>query len=71
MQKCGKQYIGETYRTFGERMNEHLRYIKNQSKYDEPKGRHFNLPGYDHKRIEKEEFFIDQLKTRHPMQLND
>ncbi len=36
--KCGKQYIGETYRQFYIRMNEHLRYIRNPSQYDEPTG---------------------------------
>jgi hypothetical protein len=44
--KCKKQYIGETYRPFHKRMEEHLRYIKNPATYDEPTGRHFNSPGH-------------------------
>ncbi len=81
--RCGKQYVGETYRAFETRMKEHLRYIRKPSQYDKPTGRHFNQNGhnitdfqcrviyifggipqrYDHRRIEKEEFLIDQLKT--------
>ncbi len=45
--KWGKQYVGETYRPFNERMKEHLRYIKIPSKYNEPTSRHFNLPEHN------------------------
>jgi len=89
--KCKMQYVGETYRQFGIRMKEHLRYIKNPSQYDEPTGRHFNSKGHNisdftcrviwtlkgkpekssPQRIKKEEFFIDQLKTRKPRGMND
>ena len=42
---CNKQYVGETKRTFHERVREHFRNIrKGISK--EPLGRHFNLPGH-------------------------
>ncbi len=66
-------------------------YKTNLSQYDEPTGRHFNLPNhnvndfnckiiqimgtkpkrFDPQRIEKEECWIDQLKTRTPQGLND
>ena len=89
--KCKKQYVGETCREFDTRMKEHLRYIRNPHQYDEPTGRHFNLPGHhisdfncrvihtmgtipirnDQRRIQKEEFYIDQLKTRTPRGLNE
>ena len=88
--KCGKQYVGETYRTFEVRMKEHTRYIKLKD-LTQSTGRHFNLAGHtsldfhchvihllhgtpirkDDKRTEKEELFIDQLKTREPLSLND
>jgi len=43
--KCGKQYVGETYRTFKERMKEHQRYIRNKDT-SQTTGCHFNLPGH-------------------------
>ena len=87
--KCGKQYVVETYRTFEDRMKEHTRYIKLKD-LTQSTGRHFNLPGHsyldfhcrvihllygtpirrDEKRTDKEESFIDQVKTREPLGLN-
>jgi hypothetical protein len=42
---CHKQYVGETKRTFKERIAEHLGDIKNQ-RLNKPLGKHFNLPGH-------------------------
>ncbi len=44
-QKCGKQYVCETYRPFYKRMKEHPRYIQ-KGKYDKATGRHFNFPDH-------------------------
>ena len=43
---CGKQYVGQTKRTFHERVREHFRNIR-KGLQKEPLGRHFNLK--DHK----------------------
>jgi hypothetical protein len=42
---CHKQYVGETKRTFKERIAEHLGDIKNM-RLNKPLGKHFNLPGH-------------------------
>ena len=44
--KCKNQYIGQTGRSFKERIREHLGYIRN-NKISEPTGLHFNLPGHN------------------------
>ena len=44
--QCKEQYVGETYRTFGERMKEHMRYIQKPWVYNTPTGDHFNLPNH-------------------------
>ena len=43
--KCSKQYVGETYRTFKERMTEHIQYVKHK-KLERTTGAHFNSPGH-------------------------
>lgn len=43
---CKLQYVGQTKRTFHERLYEHQRNIR-QRNVDEPLGRHFCLPGHD------------------------
>ena len=43
--KCRKQYIGQTYRTYRERITEHFGYIR-RKKMDTATGKHFNLPGH-------------------------
>ncbi len=42
---CKKQYVGESYRTFKERMIEHERYVKKR-KYEEATGLHYNCGGH-------------------------
>jgi hypothetical protein len=43
--KCGKQCVGETYRTFQVRMKEHMRSIKNKD-LTQSTGRHFDQQGH-------------------------
>ena len=43
--KCGKQYVGQTYRTYRERIQEHLGYIR-RKRMETATGKHFNLPGH-------------------------
>ena len=45
--QCKKQYIGQTYRPYRERISEHLRYVR-KKKMDTATGKHFNLPGHTH-----------------------
>ena len=78
--KCTQQYVGQTGRSFKERIREHLGYIRN-FKTSEPTGSHFNLPGhnismlkasiieqckFDSKmyRETREEFFIQKFQTK-------
>jgi hypothetical protein len=42
---CHKQYVGETKRSFKERIAEYLGDIKNK-RLNKPLGKHFNLPGH-------------------------
>ena len=42
---CGLQYVGQTKRTFHERLYEHFRDILNKTP-DKPLGRHFDLPSH-------------------------
>jgi hypothetical protein len=42
---CHKQYVGETKRSFKERIAEHLGDIKNK-RLNKPLGKHFSLPGH-------------------------
>ncbi len=42
---CKKQYVGETYRSFKDRMIEHERYVKRKY-YTEATGVHYNLAGH-------------------------
>ncbi len=43
--KCGKQYVGEPYRTFTERMNEHIEYIR-RKELGITTGEHYNSPDH-------------------------
>ena len=43
--KCKKQYIGQTYRTYRDRITEHFGYIR-RKQMDTATGKHFNLPGH-------------------------
>ena len=43
--RCSWVYIGETQRSFAERINEHRGYIS-QKKTDQPSGAHFNSRGH-------------------------
>ena len=42
---CKKQYVGESYRSFKERMIEHERYVR-KKKYSEATGLHYNTNGH-------------------------
>ena len=44
--QCEKQYIGQTYRTYRERIIEHIGYI-HRKKIDTTTGKHFHLPGHN------------------------
>ncbi len=43
--KCGKQYVGETYRTFKERMNGHIEYV-HRKELGITTGEHYNSPDH-------------------------
>ena len=43
--KCKKQYVGQTYRTYKTRINEHYGYIKRKD-LNTASGRHFSQPGH-------------------------
>ena len=43
--KCKKQYVGQTYRAYRDRITEHFGYIR-RKKMDTATGKHFNLPGH-------------------------
>ena len=43
--KCAKQYIGQTCRTYRERIQEHKGYIR-RKRMETATGKHFNLPGH-------------------------
>ena len=43
--KCKKQYVGQTYRTYKTRINEHFGYIKRKN-LNTATGRHFSQPGH-------------------------
>ena len=45
--KCQKQYVGQTYRPYKERISEHLSYAR-RKKMDTATGKHFSLPGHTH-----------------------
>ena len=82
--KCKKQYVGQTGRTFYERIMEHLRCIKNETKVW---GEHFQnskckskdflvqviekvTPNSETLRLQREKFWINQLDTKKPFGLN-
>ncbi len=44
--KYGKQYVGETYRTFKERMNEHIGYVRRKEMWTTT-GEHYNSPNHN------------------------
>jgi hypothetical protein len=57
---CHKQYVGETKRTFKERIAEHLGDIKNL-RLNKPLGKHFNLPGHKFGTIKT--FILELIKS--------
>jgi hypothetical protein len=57
---CHKQYVGETKRTFKERIAEHLGDIKNL-RLNKPLGKHFNLPGHKFGTIKT--YILDLIKA--------
>ena len=82
--KCGIQYVGQTKRTFKERMKEHLQSIQNNK---EVTGKHYNEQNHSHHdlkvqvvekvipntpqyRLEREDFWIRTLNTKNPLGLN-
>ena len=68
---CGKQYVGETSRTFRERMEEHERYVKNKD-YKQATGRHFNTRGHGLRHMKYEVIFClwKQPESRDPVRIN-
>ena len=85
-QRCGQEYIGETGRTIKERIDEHIRYIRNIESHH-PTGKHFNMYGHslrdfswmgfekisqDSKtfRRTRETFRINQFQTLEPTGMN-
>ena len=44
--KCGIQYVGESHRTFKDRMKEHYGYAR-RKEMDKATGLHYNLPGHN------------------------
>ncbi len=50
--KCLAQYVGETHRTLGERIYEHLYSIRKN--HDTPVAEHFNSPGHSTQDVEVE-----------------
>ena len=84
-QKCGIQYVGQTARTFGTRVKEHVNDIKN--KRDTANGAHYNSKGHslsDFRAmviekvipndvawlLEREEMWIQRFETKKPHGLN-
>ena len=83
--KCGEIYIGETERRLGDRIREHLRYMKNKNRHKEV-AIHFNSFGnsLDHFRVQvlfeningnlarkiKESFFIMKFGCVYPLGMN-
>ena len=84
-QKCGIPYVGQTARTFGTRVKEHVNDIKN--KRDTANGAHYNSKGHslsDFRAmviekvipndvawlLEREEMWIQRLETKKPHGLN-
>ena len=76
---CKARYIGETQRTFSERIYDHINYIK-QNKIEKPTGDHFNKKGHNlsnmrafiiekvkkldtHYRKEREHYHINKFNT--------
>ena len=47
---CHKQYVGQTYRPFNNRLREHLYYI-NKRDTNQPLGRHFADPSHQNIRL--------------------
>ena len=83
-QKCPKQYVGQTGRTFGKRIMEHLNYIYHKK---EATGTHFSSQNHNHNdfkvqviekvtpntvtyRLEREDYWIKTLGTKVPLGLN-
>ena len=83
--KCSKQYVGQTFRKFRIRINEHVYDIKNQK--DTVCAHHFNSKGHSldnfrvqiiekvmpndtHTLLEREKLWIQRLITRIPFGLN-
>ena len=82
--KCSKQYIGQTGRSFHERIHEHMYDIKRGKNTS---GKHYNLKGHTHEhfqvqiiekvmpntelfRLEREEFWINKFVYKAPFGLN-
>ena len=64
--KCSKQYVGETYRTYKERITEHMKYVTNK-KLDTATGAHFNLPGHS---LEDMQYQIAYIIYKEPIRFD-